>query len=349
MATSSPNDRPPPHDRSSARAADEGRGLGRAAGASQAMAEPHTLPDPLPRGDAPIASRSVLAERTSKLLSKDSSADSILQAIQSNRPIKSLVHEAVDNDQPHTLQIEDFCLWYGDKQALHGISMDVPRNKVVALIGPSGCGKSTLLRSVNRLNDLVDFVRVSGQMTVNGLPIFSPETDVIALRKRIGMVFQKSNPFPKSIFENVVYGLRIAGENRRNVLHEVCERSLRESALWDEAKDRLHDSALALSGGQQQRLCIARAIATRPEILLMDEPCSALDPIATAKVEELIHSLRGHYTVLIVTHNMQQAARVSDHTAFMYLGRLVEYGPTDAIFQNPRCKDTLDYVTGRFG
>jgi phosphate transport system ATP-binding protein len=308
-----------------------------------------SLPQPIPRGEAPIPSGSVLAERGRGFVSEGSADASVLRDIQNNRPVTPLIHEAVAQDQPHTLRISDFSLWYGEKQALFDISMDVPRHKVVALIGPSGCGKSTLLRCVNRLNDLIDFVRTSGSMAVNGSPIFSPETDVISLRKRIGMVFQKSNPFPKSIFENVVYGLRIAGENRRSVLMQVCERSLHEAALWDEVKDRLHDSALALSGGQQQRLCIARAVATRPEILLMDEPCSALDPIATAKVEELIHSLRGQYTLLIVTHNMQQAARVSDHTAFMYLGRLVEYGPTDAIFQNPRCKDTLDYVTGRFG
>ncbi|MCA9283660.1 MAG: phosphate ABC transporter ATP-binding protein [Phycisphaerales bacterium] len=250
---------------------------------------------------------------------------------------------------PHVLRVEDFSLYYGAAQALHGVTMAVPQHKVVALIGPSGCGKSTLLRSVNRLNDLIDSVRTTGNMLLNDRPIFDTKTDVISLRKRIGMVFQKSNPFPKSIFENVVYGLRLMGEKRRGVLQEVCERSLRDAALWGEVKDRLHDSALALSGGQQQRLCIARAVATRPEILLMDEPCSALDPIATAKVEELIHSLRGSYTVLIVTHNMQQAARVSDHTAFMYLGRLVEYGPTEAIFRNPRCRDTQDYVTGRFG
>ena len=315
----------------------------------QATGHHHGLPNPLPRGDEPVPAGSVLAERGTRFVSSDNQDTSILKEIQSNRPVRSLVHPALAGELPHTLAITDFSLWYGEKKALYEISMDVPQNKVVALIGPSGCGKSTLLRSVNRLNDLVDFVRTEGGMTVNGMPIFSPETDVISLRKRIGMVFQKSNPFPKSIFENVVYGLRIAGENRRRELAEVCERSLREAALWEEVKDRLHDSALALSGGQQQRLCIARAVAPRPEILLMDEPCSALDPIATAKVEELIHSLRGHYTVLIVTHNMQQAARVSDYTAFMYLGRLVEYGPTDAIFQNPRSKDTLDYVTGRFG
>jgi len=308
-----------------------------------------SMPQPVPRGDEPIPPGSFLAERGRRFVSDDSADASILRDIQNNRPVKPLIHEAVAQDLPHTLRIAEFSLWYGEKQALFDISMDVPRHKVVALIGPSGCGKSTLLRCVNRLNDLIDFVRTVGTMSVNGSPIFSPETDVISLRKRIGMVFQKSNPFPKSIFENVVYGLRIAGENRRSVLMQVCERSLREAALWDEVKDRLHDSALALSGGQQQRLCIARAVATRPEILLMDEPCSALDPIATAKVEELIHTLRGHYTLLIVTHNMQQAARVSDHTVFMYLGRLVEYGPTDAIFQNPRCKDTMDYVTGRFG
>ncbi|MFO0875159.1 MAG: phosphate ABC transporter ATP-binding protein PstB [Phycisphaerales bacterium] len=319
-----------------------------AAGADRA--EPsHAMPDPLRRAEAPIPSGSVLADRSRRFVSADESAGSVMQAIQQNKAVESLTHESVDQDAPHVLTVSDFSLFYGAKKALHNVSMNVPHNKVVALIGPSGCGKSTLLRSVNRLNDLIDNVTTTGQMCISGVPIFGPDIDVIALRKRIGMVFQKSNPFPKSIFENVVYGLRIAGEGRRATLAEVCERSLREAALWDEVKDRLHESALALSGGQQQRLCIARAVATRPEILLMDEPCSALDPVATAKVEELIQQLRGSYTVLIVTHNMQQAARVSDYTAFMYLGRLVEYGPTEAIFQNPRRKDTQDYVTGRFG
>ena len=247
------------------------------------------------------------------------------------------------------VDIDTFSLWYGQQQAIYDISMAIPRGRVTALVGPSGCGKSTLLRSVNRLNDLVPSVRVTGQIFLNGRPLYEPSLDVIALRKRVGMVFQKSNPFPMSIFENVVYPLRIAGERRKSVLREVCERSLRSAAIWDEVKDRLKDSALGLSGGQQQRLCIARAIAVEPEVLLMDEPCSALDPIATAKVEELIHEIASKYTVLIVTHNMQQASRVSDFTAFMYLGRLVEFGSTAQIFQNPRLKETEQYVTGRFG
>ena len=247
------------------------------------------------------------------------------------------------------LSIENFQLHYGPRQALFDVNMKISLGKVTALIGPSGCGKSTLLRSVNRLNDLIDNVRIEGNIHLHGQPIYGRNIDVITVRKRLGMVFQKSNPFPMSIFENVIYGLRIGGERRRAVLEQVCEKSLRSAGLWEEAKDRLHASALGLSGGQQQRLCIARAIAAEPEVLLMDEPCSALDPIATGKVEELIYQLRGKYTVLIVTHNMQQAARVSDYTAFMYLGRLVEYGPTNKLFVTPHRKETEAYVTGRFG
>jgi phosphate transport system ATP-binding protein len=217
------------------------------------------------------------------------------------------------------------------------------------LIGPSGCGKSTLIRSVNRINDLLDNVRTSGDMKLHGESIYDPSVDVIELRKRMGMVFQKPNPFPMSIYENVVYPLRIDGERNKDVLDEVCERSLKGAALWEEAKDRLQETALGLSGGQQQRLCIARAIAADPEVLLMDEPCSALDPIATGKIEDLMAELRGEYSILMVTHNMQQAARTSDYTAFMYLGRLIEYGPTDVIFQTPHLQETQDYVTGRFG
>ncbi len=258
------------------------------------------------------------------------------------------VHPEVRHETP-VLEIDRFNLWYGDTQALFDICLDVPAGKVTALIGPSGCGKSTLIRSVNRLNDLVDTVRIGGAMRLNGDSIYARAVDVIELRKRMGMVFQKSNPFPMSIYENVIYPLRIDGENRKRVLDETVERSLRSAALWDEVKDRLDGSALELSGGQQQRLCIARAVAADPEVLLMDEPCSALDPIATTKVEELIFSLRGNYTVLIVTHNMQQAARVSDYTAFMYLGRLVEYGPTKTIFLKPARRQTEDYITGRFG
>jgi phosphate transport system ATP-binding protein len=258
------------------------------------------------------------------------------------------IHQELYCEQ-HTLSVEQFCLYYGKHKALHEISMPIAAQKVTALVGPSGCGKSTLLRSINRLNDLIDTVRTEGRIVFREENVYGPNIDIITLRKQLGMVFQKSNPFPMSIFDNVIYARRIAGERNKARLHEVCERSLRSAALWDEVKDRLNGSALGLSGGQQQRLCIARAIAAEPEVLLMDEPCSALDPIATAKVEDLIHELRGKYTVVIVTHNMQQAARVSDYTAFMYLGRLVEYGPTASIFQNPRLKQTEDYITGRFG
>ncbi len=271
-----------------------------------------------------------------------------LAAIARGEPVTTVIHPAVAKQDP-VLEMQDFSLWYGAKQALHGISLPIPKGMVTALVGPSGCGKSTLLRSVNRLNDLVDGVRVAGDIRLRGDSVYGPHVDVIELRKRMGMVFQKSNPFPMSIYENVVYALRIDGERNRRVLDEVCERSLRGAALWDEVKDRLHDSALALSGGQQQRLCIARAIAAEPEVLLMDEPCSALDPIATGKVEDLIQELRGSYSVLIVTHNMQQASRASDFTAFMYLGRVLEYGETSHIFTTPQLKETEDYITGRFG
>ncbi len=274
--------------------------------------------------------------------------DDPLEAIARGETAPSLVHDALKREES-VLDVDDFNLWYGEAQALFHVSMGVPRGKVTALIGPSGCGKSTLLRSVNRLNDLIDTVRISGDMRLAGDPIYSREIDVIELRKRMGMVFQKSNPFPMSIYENVVYALRIDGENRKQVLDEVCERSLRGAALWDEVKDRLDELALGLSGGQQQRLCIARAIAAEPEVLLMDEPCSALDPIATGKIEDLIQALRGEYTILIVTHNMQQASRTSDYTAFMYLGRMIEYGATEDLFTNPLLRSTEDYITGRFG
>ena len=247
------------------------------------------------------------------------------------------------------LDIKDFNLWYGNSQALHGINMEIQKGEVTALIGPSGCGKSTLLRCLNRMNDLIDDLRIDGSIMVDGFDIYGPGVDVIALRKRMGMVFQKPNPFAMSIYDNVVYPLRVDGITKKSILDETCERALRSAALWDEVKDRLKESALGMSGGQQQRLCIARGIASDPEVLLMDEPCSALDPIATAKIEDLIADLKGHYTIVIVTHNMQQAARVSDNTGFMYLGRLIEYGDTDAIFTNPKKQQTLDYVTGRFG
>jgi phosphate transport system ATP-binding protein len=252
-------------------------------------------------------------------------------------------------DEEMVLEVREFNLWYGAKQALFDVNLKFPKGKVTALIGPSGCGKSTLIRCINRLNDLVDSVRIEGDMRLNGESIYAPGVDVIELRKRTGMVFQKVNPFPMSIYENVIYPLRIDGENRRSVLDAAVERSLQRAALWDEVKDRLNESAFQLSGGQQQRLCIARAIAAEPEVLLMDEPCSALDPIATGKVEELIYQLRGFYSVIIVTHNMQQAARVSDYTAFFYLGRLIEYDATERMFTNPSKKQTEDYVTGRFG
>lgn len=271
-----------------------------------------------------------------------------LEAIARGESFDTATHDALALEDP-VVEVQDFCLWYGKKQALHRVSMRIPRGKVTALIGPSGCGKSTLLRSVNRLNDLLDTVRIEGGMTLNGDPVYHPGVDVIELRKRMGMVFQKPNPFPMSIFENVVYPLRIDGERNRSKLAEVCEKSLVGAALWEEVKDRLHESALGMSGGQQQRLCIARAIAAEPEVLLLDEPCSALDPIATGKIEDLIHELKGSYSVLIVTHNMQQASRTSDSTAFMYLGRLIEYGPTVDIFTTPKLKETEDYVTGRFG
>ncbi len=271
-----------------------------------------------------------------------------LAAIARGETVPAEIHEAIGHDEA-VLNIQNFDLYYGPKQALFSINMRVPRGKVTALIGPSGCGKSTLLRSVNRINDLIDNVRITGDMLLSGDSIYGPGVDVIELRKRMGMVFQKPNPFPMSIYENVVYSLRIDGERNKRTLDEVCERSLRGAALWDEAKDRLSESALSLSGGQQQRLCIARAIAAEPEVLLMDEPCSALDPIATGKIEDLIHELKGEYTILMVTHNMQQASRASDTCAFMYLGRLIEYGPTLDVFTKPHLRETEDYITGRFG
>jgi len=247
------------------------------------------------------------------------------------------------------LDIEHFYLFYGEAEALTDISLSIPRRQVTAFIGPSGCGKSTLLRCFNRMNDLIDDVRIKGEIKLDGDNINAPNLDVIRLRRRVGMVFQKSNPFPKSIYENIVYGLRIAGIKSKAILDKTVETSLRSAALWDEVKDRLHSSALSLSGGQMQRLCIARAIAVNPEVILMDEPCSALDPIATGRVEDLIYELKDEYTVVIVTHNMQQASRVSDYTAFMYLGKLIEYDETDKMFTAPEKKQTQDYITGRFG
>lgn len=248
------------------------------------------------------------------------------------------------------IQIQDFNFYYGGTtQVLFDLNMDIPERQVTAFIGPSGCGKSTLLRNLNRMNDLIDGIRHEGDIFIDGHSIYDPLLEVISLRKRIGMVFQKSNPFPKTIYENIIYSLRVAGRNRKSELDEKVERSLRAAALWDEVKDRLHESAFGLSGGQMQRLCIARAIANNPEIILMDEPCSALDPIATGKIEDLIHELKEQYTIVIVTHNMQQAARVSNRTAFFYLGKLIEYDKTETIFMNPKVSQTEAYVSGRFG
>ena len=292
----------------------------------------------------PVASSSSMAEVPVNNLKETDR----LERITRGESVAPVIHDELEQTE-NVLEMESVSLWYGAKQALFDISMPIPRGRVTALIGPSGCGKSTLLRCVNRMNDLIDSVRVEGDMRLNGDSIFETSVDVIELRKRMGMVFQKPNPFPMSIFENVVYPLRIDGERDRRVLNEVCERALRGAALWDEVKDRIHDSGLSLSGGQQQRLCIARAIASDPEVLLLDEPCSALDPIATGKIEDLIDDLRGEYSILMVTHNMQQASRVSDYTAFMYLGHLIEYGPTVKLFTNPKLKETEDYVMGRFG
>jgi phosphate transport system ATP-binding protein len=258
-----------------------------------------------------------------------------------------------ESENPLTLEpavrVENFNLWYGKSQALKNINLRFPKNRVTALIGPSGCGKSTLLRSVNRMNDLIDSVRTTGSVYLGEDNIFDRNQDTIELRKRCGMVFQKSNPFPKTIFENVIYANRIAGERNKKKLEEIVESSLKRTALWDEIKDRLQENGSMLSGGQQQRLCIARAIANQPDVLLMDEPCSALDPVSTQKIEELILDLRRNFTVIIVTHNMQQAARVADFTAFMYLGELIEFGATSEMFLKPAKKQTEDYLTGRFG
>ncbi len=248
------------------------------------------------------------------------------------------------------IKIRDFDFAYGEAQALFNINMDIYEKEVTAFIGPSGCGKSTFLRCFNRMNDLIDIARIkNGEIKISEVNIYNKDVDVIELRKHVGMVFQKSNPFPKSIYENIAYGLRIQNIKNKSEIDSVVEQCLRSAALWDEVKDRLNESALGMSGGQQQRLCIARALAVRPKILLMDEPCSALDPIATAKIEELIHELKKQYTIVIVTHSMQQAARVSDRTAFFYLGRLIEYGQTDQIFMNPNDEKTEAYISGRFG
>ena len=264
----------------------------------------------------------------------------------------------VEGERPETsvlglddtiLEIEQLSLWYGKKQALFDIEFAIAPKKITAFIGPSGCGKSTLLRCINRLNDLIDGVRTKGDIKFEDRSINDPLLDINALRKRIGMVFQKSNPFPKSIYENIAYGPRIHGTSRKSELDEIVERSLRSAALWDEVKDRLHESALGMSGGQQQRLCIARAIAVNPEVILFDEPCSALDPVATGKIEDLMEELKTKYTLVVVTHNMQQASRISDYTAFFYLGKLIEYSPTPELFTRPAVQQTEDYISGRFG
>jgi len=266
------------------------------------------------------------------------------------------VPDPADHERPSAaanarvkIAVRNVNLFYGAKQALRDIQLEIPERQVTAFIGPSGCGKSTLLRCFNRMNDLIDNVRISGEIRIDEVDILKRHIDVIDLRKKIGMVFQKSNPFPKSIYENIAYGLRVAGITDKHLIDDTVERALRAAALWDEVNDRLHESAFGLSGGQQQRLCIARAIAVQPEIILMDEPCSALDPIATAKIEELIHELKRTFTIVIVTHNMQQAARVSDRTAFFYLGQLIECAPTRTMFLNPSNPQTEAYVSGRFG
>lgn len=265
--------------------------------------------------------------------------------------MNSIMGTKQKQDQPTEtcIKVDNLSLFYGEKQALHSINMEMAKKKVTAFIGPSGCGKSTLLRCINRMNDLVDSARIEGQILLDNKNIYDKSVNVSALRRRVGMVFQKPNPFPKSIFENVAYGLRIQGINDKRILSETVENALRGAALWDEMKDRLNDNALGMSGGQQQRLVIARAIAIEPEVLLLDEPASALDPISTLKIEELINELKEKYTIVIVTHNMQQAARVSDYTAFMYMGELIEMSHTSDIFTNPKKKQTEDYITGRYG
>jgi phosphate transport system ATP-binding protein len=286
------------------------------------------VPEPVPIPPAPGADQPrSTAPRTAPIPLTDS-------AVLESRPI---------------MHVEHLNLFYGEKQALHDVNLEVREHTVMALIGPSGCGKSTLLRCLNRMNDLIGSVRIEGSIRVGEDDIYAPDVDVIGLRKRMGMVFQKSNPFPKSIYENVAYGLRIQGIRDRAILDEAVERSLIASGLWEEVKDRLQESGLGLSGGQQQRLCIARALAIQPEVLLMDEPCSALDPLATARIEELIFELKKDFTIVIVTHNMQQAARVSDFTAFFWMGKLIEVGLTEKLFTNPRVRMTEDYISGRFG
>ena len=271
------------------------------------------------------------------------------QAEPSGKMIEQIGVNGNSIENPLIRVSNDFSFWYGKAQVLFDLNLDIPNRKVTALIGPSGCGKSTLLRCFNRMNDLIEGIHHTGDISINNQSIFDTSLEIISLRKKVGMVFQKYNPFPKSIYENVVFSLRVSGRNKKSLLDETVDRSLKRGALWDEVKDRLHDSALSLSGGQMQRLCIARAVANDPEVILMDEPCSALDPIATGKIEELIVELKENYTIVIVTHNMQQATRISDRTAFFYLGKLIEYNDTKTLFTNPEEQQTEDYVTGRFG
>ncbi|GAC1373477.1 MAG: phosphate ABC transporter ATP-binding protein PstB [Aquirhabdus sp.] len=285
-----------------------------------------------PQNTSPIAEESSRGSVRTNVLDRELS-----------RPLTSYTAEEIE------VETKNLNLFYGKKQALFDVNLVVPRKRVTAFIGPSGCGKSTLLRTFNRMNDLIEGCHIDGEIVLNNQNIFDQSVDVTSLRRRVGMVFQKANPFPKSIYENVCYGLRLQGINKRSILDDAVENALKGAALWDEVKDRLNDSALGLSGGQQQRLVIARSIAIEPEVLLLDEPCSALDPISTLKVEELIHELKERFTILIVTHNMQQAARVSDYTAFMYLGKVIEHIDTNTLFTNPSQKQTEDYITGRYG
>ena len=270
--------------------------------------------------------------------------------LQTERQALGKAQATTDQIEKHLIKVsDDFSFWYGKNQVLFDLNLAIPNRKVTALIGPSGCGKSTLLRGFNRMNDLIEGIHHTGDISISDQSIFDPSLEIISLRKKVGMVFQKYNPFPKSIYENVVFSLRVSGRTNKALLDETVERSLKRAALWDEVKNRLHDSALGLSGGQMPRLCIARAVANEPEVILMDEPCSALDPIATGKIEDLIVELKKNYTIVIVTHNMQQATRISDRTAFFYLGKLIEYSDTKSLFTNPSEKQTEDYVTGRFG
>jgi phosphate transport system ATP-binding protein len=283
-------------------------------------------------------------------MSVHESAEAVIASRPSIKPMDtSVIKTKVGEPARNIFSVENVDFYYGEKHALKSINLEIGEKKSTAFIGPSGCGKTTLLRCLNRMNDLVLNTRVTGSINLDGKNIYDPSMDVINLRRRVGMIFQKWNPFPKSIYENIVYGLRIVGVNNRSYLDEVVEKNLRRAAIWDEVKDNLHKSAVDLSGGQQQRLCIARALAVEPEVLLMDEPCSALDPISTAKIEELIHELKNTFTIVIVTHNMQQAARVSDYTAFFYLGELIEFGETGTLFTAPEKRQTEDYITGRFG